>query len=226
VGVVGRIMTIALMGLFVVGCGGDGGDGDNDNDNGISFRAVGFFQGTFQDNRCEVPTAADAIADPSNNLVLNDVTVDSGYPTGIFFCRAFLWLENNLVNQAVVVDRLDFEYEIPGSRIGIPPHSSSVGIRINPAPVTQPDNPPAGSPLPPPDSPFGPPNVYIGSPQGQIVPASLVLFLRQNQQALPQLPYTMIVRMTAHARTDAGDGLVSNEVGYTINWDNELQQQQ
>ena len=223
-GVVGRIMTIALVGLFVVGCGGD--SDDNDNDNGISFRAVGFFQGTFQDNRCEVPTAADAIADPSNTLILNDATVDSGYPTGIFFCRAFLWLENNLVNQAVVVDRLDFEYEIPGSRISIPPHSSTVGIRINPRPVHQADDDeiPPGTPDPPPDSPFGPANVYIGNPQGQIVPASLVLFLRQNQQALPQLPYTMIVRMTAHARTDAGDGLVSNEVGYTINWDQDLRQ--
>ena len=29
----------------------------------------------------------------------------------------------------------------------------------------------------------------------------------------------MIVKMTAHARTDAGDGLVSNEVGYTITWE-------
>ena len=209
-GVVGRIMTIALVGLFVVGCGSD--SDDNDNDNGVSFRAVGFFQGTFQDNRCEVPTAADAIADPSNNLILDSPFVDGGYPTGIFFCRAYLWLENNLVNQAVVVDRLDFEYEIPGSRIGIPPHSSSVGIRINPA-GADPDTSP---------SPFGPPNVYIGNPQGQLVPASLVLFLRQNQQALPQLPYTMIVKMTAHARTDAGDGLVSNEVGYTITWEQDL----
>src|SRR5512138_2248829 len=104
-------MTIALVALFVVGCGGDGGD----NDNGVSFRAVGFFQGTFQDNRCEVPTAADAIADPSNTLILNSPTVDSGYPTGVFFCRAYLWLENNLNHQAIVVDRLDFEYEVPGS---------------------------------------------------------------------------------------------------------------
>jgi hypothetical protein len=205
VGVVGRIMTIALVGLFVVGCGGDG---DNDNDNGISFRAVGFFQGEIQEDRCQVPTAEDAIADQSNNLVLNSPSVDPGYPAEAFICRAYLWLENNLLNQAIVVDRLDFEYEIPGSRIGIPPHSSSVGIRLNPA-----DADPDTSP-----SPFGPPNVYIGLPQGQIVPASLVLFLRQNQQALPQLPYTMIVKMTAHARTDAGEGLVSNEVGYTITW--------
>jgi hypothetical protein len=203
-------MIIALVGLFVVGCG----DGSDDNDNGVSFRAVGFFQGTFQDNRCEVPTAADAIADPSNTLILDSTFLDSGYPTGIFFCRAYLWLENNLRNQAVVVDRLDFEYEIPGSRISVPPHSSSVGIRINPANAD-----PDASP-----SPFGPPNVYIGIPEGQIVPASLVLFLRQNRQTLPQLPYTMIVRVTAHARSEAGEGLVSNEVGYTINWEQDLRQ--
>jgi hypothetical protein len=201
-------MTIALVGLFVVGCGGDG----DDNDNGIAFRAVGFFQGTFQDNRCEVPTANEAIADPSNNLILDSEFVDSGYPAGVFFCRGYLWLENNLLNQAVVVDRLDFEYEIPGSRISIPPHSSSVGIRINPA-NADPDTSP---------SPFGPPNVHIGITEGQLVPASLVLFLRQNRQTLPQLPYTMIIRTTAHARTDAGEGLVSNEVGYTITWEQDL----
>ena len=105
-------MRVALVvGFCVVGCGDSG-----DNDNGISFRAVGFFQGTFQDDRCQVPTADEAIADQSNNLVLDSALVDSGYPAGAFFCRAYLWLENNLRNQAVVVDRLDFEYEIPGSR--------------------------------------------------------------------------------------------------------------
>ena len=209
---VGRIITIALVvGSCVIGCGDSG---DNDNDNGISFRAVGFFQGTFQDNRCQVPTADEAIADQSNNLVLDSASVDPGYPAGVFFCRAYLWLENNLLNQAIVVDRLDFEYEIPGARVGVPSHSSSVGIRLNPANAN-----PETSP-----SPFGPPNVYIGLPEAQIVPASLVLFLRQNRQTLPQLPYTMIVKMTAHSRSDAGQSLVSNEVRYTITWEQDLRQ--
>ena len=211
--------VVLTAGLLIVGCGDSG-----DNDNGIAFRAVGFFQGTFQDNRCTTPTASQAIADQSNNLVLDSAFVDSGYPAGVFFCRAYLWLENNLLNQAIVVDRLDFEYEIPGSRIGVPAHASSVGIRINPAPVAQSDTPPAGTPTPPPNTPFGPPNVYIGLPEAQIVPASLVLFLRQNRQTLPQLPYTMIVKMTAHARSDAGQDLTSNEVRYTITWEQDLRQ--
>jgi hypothetical protein len=198
---------ILVGGLLAIGCG-DGGD----NDNGIAFRAVGFFQGTLSDGRCTVPTATSAIADQSNNLVLDSAFVDSGYPAGVFFCRGYLWLENNLVGQAVVVDRLDFEYEIPGARIGLPSHSSSVGIRINPPDSETP-------------SPFGPPNVYIGLPEAQIVPASVVLFLRQNRQSLPQLPYTMIVKITAHARSDAGQSLVSNEVRYTITWEQALRQQ-
>ena len=220
-GAVGRIVMMALIvGVLVVGCG----DSNNDNDNGIAFRAVGFFQGQLQENRCQTPTASNAIADQSENLTLDSPLVDSGYPAGVFFCRAYLWLENNLVKQALVVDRLDFEYEIPGSRIGVPAHSSSVGIRINPAPVATSDNPPPGTPSPPPDSPFGPPNVYIGLPEAQLVPASLVLFLRQNRQTLPQLPYTMIVKMTAHANSDAGQSLTSNEISYTITWDQDLRQ--
>jgi len=200
---------VLVAGLLIAGCGDSGS-----NDNGIAFRAVGFVQGTLQDNRCTTPNATTAIADQSNNLVLDSELVDSGYPAGVFFCRAYLWLENNLLRQSIVVDRLDFEYEIPGSRIGLPANSSSVGIRINPA-----DADPAKSP-----SPFGPTNVYIGLPEAQMVPASLVLFLRQNRQTLPQLPYTMIIKMTAHAQSDAGQSLTSNELRYTITWEQDLRQ--
>jgi hypothetical protein len=198
---VGRVIGIALVvGLVLHGCG-DGG-----NDNGISFRAVGIFQGEVQNNQCQVPTAEEAIADQSIEVALDDPFLDSGYPTGIFLCRAYIWLESNLQKQGMTVDRLDFEYEIPGARIGIPAHSSSIGARLNPV-----DADPDISP-----SPFGPPNVYIGQPDGQLVPASLILFLRQNRQVLPQLPYTMIIHITAQGRTDAGERLTSNEIRYTI----------
>ena len=209
-GVVGRIMRWVLVGgLFVVGCGDSGS-----NDNGIAFRAVSFVQGTFSDGKCTVPTASSAIADQSQNLTLDSALVDSGYPANLFFCRAYIWLENNLILQAILVDRLDFEYEIPGSRICLPSHSSSVGIRINPSDADSTKSP----------SPFGPPNVYIGLPEAQLVPASVVLFLRQNRQSLPQLPYTMIVQVTAHARSDAGQSLDSNELRYTITWEQDLRQ--
>jgi hypothetical protein len=183
---------------MVVGCGSEGG-----NDNGISFRAVGVLQGTIQEDRCQVPTADEAIADQSINIPLDSTLLNNGFPTGAFLCRGYIWLENTLNGQAIVVDRFDFEYEIPGARIGMPSHSSSVVVRINPADSTVP-------------SPFGLPNVYIGQPDAQMVPANLILFLRQNRQTLPQLPYPLIVRITARGRTDAGERVTTNEIRYTI----------
>ncbi len=196
---VGRMMRLVLvMGLIVSGCGSEGG-----NDNGISFRAVGVLQGELQEDQCQVPQADDAIADQSINVPLDSRALNNGFPTDIFFCRAFIWLENTLNGQAIVVDRFDFEYEVPGARIGMPSHSSSVVVRINPADSTVP-------------SPFGPPNTYIGQPDAQMVPASVVLFLRQNRQVLPQLPYPMIVHITARGRTDAGQRVTTNAIRYTL----------
>ena len=195
---VGRILGLVLVvGLIVAGCG-EGG-----NDNGISFRAVGVLQGELQDNKCQVPQADDAIADQSIVVPLDHPAIDLGFPAGQFFCRGYIWLENNLNGQAIIVDRFDFEYEIPGARIGMPSHSSSVVVRINPADSTVP-------------SPFGPPNTYIGQPDAQMVPASVILFLRQNRQTLPQLPYPMIVHITARGRTDAGERVTTNQIRYTL----------
>jgi len=195
---VGRILGMVLVvGLIVAGCG-EGG-----NDNGISFRAVGILQGELQDNKCQVPQADEAIADQSIEIPLDHPALNFGFPTGVFLCRGYIWLENNLNGQAIVVDRFDFEYEIPGARIGIPSHSSSVVVRINPADSTVP-------------SPFGPPNTYIGQPDAQMVPANLILFLRQNRQVLPELPYPLIVRITTRGRTDAGERVTTNEIRYTI----------
>lgn len=189
---------VLVAGLIVVGCGSEGG-----NDNGISFRAAGILQGEIQEDRCQVPTADEAIADQGINIPLDSPFLNNGFPTGAFLCRAFIWLENTLNGQAIVVDRFDFEYEVPGARISMPSHSSSVVVRINPADSTVP-------------SPFGPPNAYIGQPDAQLVPASVILFLRQNRQVLPQLPYPMIVHITARGRTDAGERVTTNAIRYTI----------
>ena len=128
---VGRVVGLALLlGLICVSCG------DNENSQGSSFRAVGIFQGTVEEDKCTAPVADKAIADQSIALSLNSVFIDEGYPnasTGFFLCRAYLWLENNLLNQSIVVDRIDFDYEIPGAHINIPSSSSVVGFRISPA---------------------------------------------------------------------------------------------
>jgi hypothetical protein len=186
--------------------------GSNDNDQGSSFRAVGVFQGTLEEGKCTVPDADEAIADAGITIQLNTALVDEGFPNSfsIFLCRAFLELENNLLGQAFVVDRIDFEYEIPGAHIAIPSSSMPTGLRVNPA-----DADPDAHP-----SPFGQVNVVFAQPDGQLVPSTLVAFLRQNQPSLPALPYNMIIHITARGRTDSGDLLVSNEIRYTVQWTN------
>ena len=204
---VGRVVGLVLvLGLLCVSCGSNG------NDQGSSFRAVGIFQGTLEQQRCTVPDATKAIADPGIALKLDDAQVDEGFPNSfsIFVCRGFIELENNLDGQAFVVDRIDFEYEIPGAHIAVPSSSMPTGQRINPA-----DADPATTP-----NPFGQVNVVFVQPDGQLVPSTLVDFLRQNQPSLPALPYNMIIHITARGRTDSGDLLVSNEIRYTVQWTN------
>jgi hypothetical protein len=172
---------------------------------------VGLFRGERQQDRCQVPTADQAIGDESAGLELNSPALDPGFPNSdniLTFCRAFLELQNNLINQAIVVDRIDFEYEIPGARISIPSSSSPTGLRINPANADPESNP----------SPFGQVNVVFVQLDGQLVPSNVVYFLRQNQPSLPALPYVMIIHITARGRTDSGESMVSNETRYTIEW--------
>jgi hypothetical protein len=203
---VGRVVGLALiLGLVCASCGSNG------NDQGSSFRAVGIFQGTVETDKCTAPVANKAIADQSIALQLNAPFIDTGFPnasTGFFLCRGYIWLENNLVGQAIAVDRIDFDYEIPGAHIAIPASSSVVGFSISPV-----DADPKTV-----VNPFGQVNIYLGHLEGQLVPASLVLFLRQNQPSLPELPYNMVIHITARGRTDSGDLLVTNEIRYSIQW--------
>lgn len=214
-GAVGRGVGVALVvGLGLVGCG------SNDNDQGISFRAVGIFQGEQQEDQCQVPVVDNAIGDPGISVPLNSPLVDGGYPDSnsfLSFCRGFLQLENNLgfqrtqdgnvveqEGEAINVERIDFEYEIPGARIAIPSNSMPTGFRINPF---------FG-----PENSFGRPNTIFVQLDGQLVPSALVQFLRQNQPSLPQLPYVMIIHIRVRGRTDSGELLVSNEIRYTVEW--------
>jgi hypothetical protein len=210
VGVIGRAVGIGmLLGLVSASCGGSGGD----NDQGISFRAVGVFQGETQEAQCQVPTTENAISDQSASLPLNSAQLDAGFPNSfsVFsFCRGFLELQNNLFGQAINVERIDFEYEIPGARIAIPSSSTPTGVRINPADADPQANP----------NSFGQVNVIFTQLDGQLISSRLVLFLRQNAASLPQLPYVMIIHITVRGRTDSGDVLVSNEIRYTVEWVN------
>lgn len=204
-GAFGRVVGMALLlGLVGIGCGGGG-----NNDQGISFRTVGIFQGRQQQDQCEIPTASTAISDQGIVLVLSSDSITGGFPDSnraIGFCRGFLQLQNNLRGQAILVEQIDFAYEIPGARVRVPENSALTGIRLNPADADPDTNP----------SPSGQVNVVFTQLEGQLIPAALVQFLRQNAPSLPQLPYIMIIRVTARGRTDSGNVRVTNETRYTV----------
>lgn len=204
-GTVRQIVSVTLfVGLVCTGCG------DGNNDQGIAFRAVGLFIGDVSEQRCTAPTTDQAIADPGISLPIDLPQLDLGYPNvsdAFFLCHGYLWLQNDLFGQAIVVDRIDYTYEVPGARISIPSHSAPVGFRINPADAPEDTQ-----------NPFGQVNVFLGHLTGQIVPARIISFLRQNEPSLPELPYVMIVHLTARGRTDSGDIIESNEVRYTVEW--------
>jgi hypothetical protein len=217
VGTVRRIMSFALfVGLIgMVGCGSD----SNTNDQGVSFRAVGLFSGDLSESKCTVPTTSKAISDQGTSLPLNDPRLNFGYPNNttdtFFVCQGYIWLQNDLVNQAIVVDSIDFEYEIPHTPpIPIPSEHAPTGIRIYPSnadPATH-------------QNPSGQVNVYIGQLTGQLIPAHLIASLRQmNQESkLPPLPFVMNISVTARGRTDNGAGIVSNETRYTFEFTKDI----
>lgn len=205
-GRMGRSIGVALIaGLGLVSCG------SNENDQGISFRAVGIFQGEQQEDQCQVPVIENAIVDSGIAVPLKSPLVDAGYPSSrsvLSFCRGFLQLDNNLFNQAILVERIDFEYEIPGARIAIPSNSAPTGLRLNPANADPATNPNASGKV----------NTIFVQLDGQMVPSTLVQFLRHNEPSLPQLPYVMIIHLRAQGRTDSGERIVSNEIRYTVEW--------
>lgn len=163
-----------------------------------------------------MPSATSAIADggisiPLDGMVFGFDVLQGGFPdssVGFSICRGYIQLQNDLINQSINVERIDFEYEIPGSRIAVPMNSMPTGFRINPANAD-----PATTP-----APFGQANVLLVQPDGQMIPSTLVQLLRQNEPSLPQAPYVMIIHVTAHGRTDTGDTFVSNELRYTVEW--------
>lgn len=196
--------AVGLAVLSAVGAGscGSGGGGGN-NDQGISFRAVGFFQGTVEEAKCTIPTVQQSIVDTAFVIRLNDPFLDPGFPPFLASCIGFIELQNNLFNQAITVTAITFKYEIPGAKIAIPSNTAPNGQRVNPA--NSPETAPSGAP-----------NVIFYQPTGQLIPSTLVLFLRQNILSFPPLPFPMVIRATAFGVADNGDKFVANEVSYTV----------
>ena len=178
------------------------------NDQGIVFQAVGIVRGpeqiTEQQIQCTEPTTENAIADTSHNL---DITFAREYPDrGDPFgnpCGGYIGLLNHLATLAINVTEIVITYEIPGAGIPLPSNSVATGQRINPS--TSDD-----------DASSGQTNLLYIQLAGQIVPSSMIVFLNQNVNRLPQTPYTMNVFFVAKGQSENGTRYESNQIGYTL----------
>ncbi len=196
--VVGLAVLTAMGGG---GCGSDGGDGNNDQ--GVSFRAVGFFQGTAEEGTCQIPAVESGIVDTAFTISLYSSFIEAGFPPFLASCIGFIQLQNNLFNQAITVTDFVFEYEVPEAEIPIPSNTAPGGQRINPVNSDE-------------TSPSGAPNVIFYQPTGQLLSSATVLFLRQNILSFPPLPFPLVIRATAFGVSDDGDEFVANEISYVV----------
>ncbi len=227
--IVGRgMLAAAVLALVLAGVA----RADN-NPNGIAFRAVGFFKGkgdiTLSSIGCEIPTVTNAIADGSFETGLwntfgfatyyfPDINNPFGNP-----CGGWLQLENNLLNQAIVVDHIDLRYKIQGARRfrqfvparnGFPiacrqlrNDTLFVGGLVNPINSTL-DHSVSGRPnvtfiqLLPLVTPQ-----MINCLRGQYAPLSTDLFTSLS----------LVIRATVVGFSDTGDMFQANPVSYTLN---------
>lgn len=199
--------SVAILGaaaLAAAGCGGSGGD----NDQGIVFRAVGIYRGleSIELGRitCTEPTVQNAIVDTSFTLDIS-TAVDFPNRTDPFGdpCGGYIALENNLDFAAINVQEISIRYEVPGAGIQVPDHSVSFGQRIQPATSDQ-------------QTTSGQANLIYAELVGQILPRTLIVFLNQNVNFLPESPYILNAFLVARGQSDTGENYQTNEIGYTF----------
>jgi hypothetical protein len=226
----GREPAVAAL-LAVVLAAGPAGAASNRN--GTSFRAVGWFKGrstvSATSITCEIPTVTSAIADGAfamgmwntygtQTIYFPDINLPFSNP-----CGGWIQLRNNLIDQAIVVERVALRYNIRGARRFrqfVPTRNGwpvacnyvrraelFVGDVVNPVNSTQ-DN--SGS---------GAPNTTFIQLLPLVEPEVFHCLRRQyaplSTNILASLP--LVITATAFGTSDAGGSYQANTVRYTLN---------
>jgi hypothetical protein len=206
---------------------------DNNNPNGSVFRAVGFYKGkgeiTAGEIKCDIPTVGSGIQDGAFSMGLWNTY---GFQT-LFFpdinqpfanpCGGWIQMQNNLLDQGLVVDRIEMQARIPGARSfrqfvvtrnGFPVACRDVrkatlfdGIRLNPVNSSQES------------SVSGAANVAFLQLLPMISP-QLLSCLRGQYAGVPTTTFTslpVVVRVSVVATSDSGTHYRSNTIQYTVN---------
>ncbi len=226
----GRGVALALLLAAVLEAGVAFAD---NNPNGTVFRAVGWFKGRESVSEttitCEIPTVSSAIHDGLFALGLWNTY---GAET-LFFpdrnnglanpCGAYIQMHNNLIGQALQVDRVEVRYKIPGARRFrqfVPSRNQFpiacrefrrdtlfVGAVINPIDSTI-DQSGSGSP-----------NVAFVQMLPLVTP-QMIHCLRAQYAPLPTTLFVslpLVIRATVFATSDSGDVFRANTIGYALN---------
>ena len=203
----------------------------NNNPNGTAFRAVGWFKGKSEITagriNCEIPNVSNAISDGSFAMGLWNTY---GSPT-IYYpdingpfsnpCGGWIQLQNNLIDQAINLDRAQLHYRIQGAkqlRAQVPTLNGFpmacrqlrkatlyIGNRLNPINSVE-DS-----------SASGAPNVAFIEMLPLVSP-ELVSCLRAQYTSIATFTsFPLVIKATAVGTSDAGDNFSSNTIQYTLN---------
>ena len=203
-GIVGALAVCSFFGIS--GCGGS-----TNNDQGTSLLALGFFEdgtgevgdvGTLVYINQDVPFQIPGQASPLFVPVDKDLE-EEGLQGG------FLGIENRLTSQFVRMTRMDCDYDIQGSSVAVPSDSWGFTTVLGPAPDGTEDT----------GNTTGGTSNNITYSQVIIVSPAILSFIANNLNNLPELPYRMTAVCTAIGVSQAGDVFETNEVFYSILFD-------
>jgi hypothetical protein len=215
-----RAVFAAVMLLSAAG-------GARANSDGLSFRAVGFFQGTSSaDGTCIVPSINSGIADNTNEIgLLNTHGVPTvSYPSNGDACGGWIELQNMMTAQGISVDYVDIKLRIAGAgqfrafvptRNGFPSACRSVRhsrlfLGVHLFPLGTPDN--VGQ------TAGGVPHLAFV----QLLPLVSAQTMRCLQEQYVTLPadvfssFPVVIKATAVGIGDDGSHFTSNPISYTL----------
>lgn len=227
----GRWVVAAV--LLAATCMVDVAQAGGNNPNGAAFRAVGWVKGRSTVSAgvitCEIPTITSAIFEGffaigmwntygAETLFYPDPNQPFANP-----CGGWLQMQNNLVDQALVLEHVRFKYAVRGANrfrsqvatrnnfpIACRQFRKEIlynGIRIDPVNAV-------GS-----SSNSGAPNVAFVQILPMVSP-QLIHCLRDQYAALPTSLFAslpLVITATPVAFSDAGDRFIGNSIRYTLN---------
>jgi hypothetical protein len=189
-------IAVALtIGLSACGSGGGG-----NNNQGLSFTLIGFFEEGTDRESC-----FDGVAVSKFTIGYSTNAVEGTDP---FFGQSIvaIGLLNNLAGQLISVDRVNFEFYIPGSSVQPPSTMTVIPVTLGPGPSEIDTSLPTG---------------LEEAPNCSVVeldafPQAVRAWMSFNRNSLPEAPYEVIVTVNAEGQASGGNRLTTNQESIVV----------